>query len=309
MMGALLPSLAEAWLPAFILAAGLTLGALMTLAIGHLLRESWLAPLRPPLAAMALGAPILLPLATPLLVAMPMLYPRDTGWFETNLFLLRSLMVLLLWAALGRVLARETARRRTAGIALLALTLSGAIAMDDWAVSRDPAWISSLQGLSLLVGHLSSAMALAVLLTLHRITPDDEVRTGVERAMLSLGLAILWMWFTQFVVVYAADLPEEAAWYVRRSSGAWPWLKLGIALPALLAAIALAIVPQWRFWRLVAVSVLLLLQHVAHVIWVVRPDATVCCDGTAALADALIGLLVAACMVVAWRHAARRMPA
>ena len=66
---------AEAWLPAYLLAAGLTLGALVALALGHLLGEAWLAPLRPSLAAMARAAPVLLILALPLLLAAPVLYP------------------------------------------------------------------------------------------------------------------------------------------------------------------------------------------------------------------------------------------
>lgn len=306
---------AEAWLPAFLLAAGLTLGALVVLALGHLLGEAWLGPLRPPLAAMARSAPVLLPLALPLLLTAPVLYPwaaampQATGWYAPDAFRLRSLAVLLLWTGLGRLLARPQVRGRSAGGALLLLVLTGALAMEDWALSRDHAWTGSLQGLALLVEQAGAAMALATLLALRRDMPDEEARTGLERALLTFAMATLWLWFVQYVVVYAANLPREAAWYLRRSEGPWGWVKAGIAVPALLAAIGLALVPQWRRWRLAAVSALLLVQHLAHLAWVVRPDAALTGNATPVLADALVPGAVALAVALAWRRAGRLAPA
>jgi hypothetical protein len=309
MAGLLLP-LAEAWLPAFLLAAGLTLGAMVALALGHLLAEAWLAPLRPPLAAMARAAPLLLPLALPLLSAMSALYPwasgaEPGGWYRPWPFALRSLAGLLLWVGLGWVLSRSEPRRRTAAAALVLLVLSGALLMEDWALSRDQAWTGSLQGLALVMGQVSAAVAVATLLALRRGLPDKAARMGLERALLTLGMMTLWLWFVQYVVVYAANLPPEAAWYLRRAQGPWAWLKLGIALPALMGAIGLALVPQWARWRLVAVCLLMLAQHVAHLAWLVRPDAALAGGATSGWADALILSLVLLALALAWRRPAR----
>ncbi|MBX9753083.1 MAG: hypothetical protein K5Q68_26085 [Roseococcus sp.] len=313
MAGLILP-LAEAWLPAFLLAAGLTLGALVALALGHLLAEAWLQPLRPPLAAMARAAPVLLLLALPLLLAMPALYPwaaapepRDwsLGWYQPLPFGLRSLAGLLLWSGLGWVLARPEPRRRTAGAALILLVLSGALLMEDWALSRDQCWTGSLQGLALVIEQIGAAIALAALLALRQGMPEDAARMGLERALLTLGMMTLWLWFVQYVVVYAANLPQEAAWYLRRADGLWGWVKLAVALPALLGAIGLALVPQWARWRLVAVCLLLLVQHVAHLAWVVRPDAALVGGVTSGWADALVSALVLLPLVLAWRLSRR----
>ncbi|RYJ00373.1 MAG: hypothetical protein EON47_14020 [Acetobacteraceae bacterium] len=297
-------------MPGFLLAAGLTLGALVALALGHLLGEAWLAPLRPPLAAMARAAPVLLPLALPLLLAVPALYPwaaapDASGWYQPDVFRLRGLAVLLLWAWLGWLLARPVVRGRTAGAALLLLVLTGSLAMEDWALSRDQAWTGSLQGLALLVEQAGTAIALATLLALRHGLPDEDARTGLERALLTFGLATLWLWFVQYIVVYAGNLPHEAAWYLRRSVGAWGWVKLGLALPALLAAIGLALVPQWRPWRLAAVGGLLVAQHLAHLAWVVRPDAALSGGATPVLADALVAGFIALAVAAAWRRGAR----
>ena len=316
MMTNLLPALAEAWLPAFILAVGLTLGALVALALGHLLREAWLAPLHAPLSAMARAAPVLLPLALPLLLAAAALYPwaatPEAGWYDPAVFRWRSLGFLVLWVALGRLLARDHVPARWAGAALMALVLTGAVALEDWALSRDQGWTASLQGLALLVEQVAVALALSTLLVLRGGLPNAGeqalgARSGLERALLVFAIATLWLWFLQFIVVYAANLPQEAAWYLRRSQGGWGWLKVGIALPALLAAIGLALVPLWRDWRLAVVCGLLVAQPLAHLAWVVRPDAALAGGATAAVADVLVFALMAAAMALAvalgWRRA------
>jgi len=104
---------------------------------------------------------------------------------------------------------------------------------------------------------------------------------------------VLWLWFIQFVVVWMADRPEESAWFLRRL-GNWRWVQLGLALPALLLAIALAAPPDHGRWRMTAVCLLLLAQHVAHLWWVVRPDAPV------ATPAPWLDLLVAGGLGFAW---------
>jgi len=297
----------EAWLLLFLLAAGLGLGGALALALGLLLREHWLGPLHPGLAALARWATLLaLLLAVPMGWFAPALWPwagdgwRE-GWYAPGFVHLRSLALLAAWAALGWWLAAGGGRRR-AGLALGALVLTGAVAMEDWALSRDPAWTGSVQGLALVTEQAAAALALAALAALRRGEPrEPEARTGLERALLSLALAVLWLWFTQFLVVYAADIPAEAAWYLRRADGFWGALKAFVALPALLAAIALAIVPQWANWRIAAVSALMVLGHLAHLLWVVRPEAA---PGAASPLFDLAALALAAALTsLAFRQA------
>lgn len=300
-------ALAETWLLAFLLVTGFGLGAALALALGRLLSENWLEALHPPLAALARFAlPAGLLLALPMGLFAPMLWPWGgphieagprAAWYAPGFVHLRSLALLALWTALAWWVAAGGTRRR-GGIALAALLLTGAVAMEDWALSRDPGWTGSIQGVALLAQMLAAALGVATLAVLRRAEPRDaEARTGLERALLSLALAVLWLWFTQFLVVYAADIPAEAAWYMRRGEGSWGVLKSGVALPALLLAIALAILPQWGGWRFGAVSALLVVNHLAHLVWLVRPEAA---PGTASplLDAAALALSVGLAMLV-----------
>jgi hypothetical protein len=277
------PLLAEAWLAGFLLWTLLGVGAIGVLATGHLLREEWLDPVRPPLEAAARSLPLLALMALPVLWAVEQLYPwmPDQSTPPDGLralllqplgFRLRATGYLLVWAVLGWRLARPGPHPGLSALALALLLPTVTMAGFDWVLSRDTAWYASLQGFSLWVQGLAAALAAAILAA--RPHPDSDGLPGLERALLTLGLAVLWLWFTQFIVVWMADLPEESAWYLRRLDD-WGWVQLGLALPALLLAIGLAAPPDHGRWRMRAVCCLLLVQYGAHLWWVVRPDAPV----------------------------------
>jgi len=300
-------ALAEAWLLGFLLAATLGAGALAVFSAGILLQERWVEPLRPVLGAAAGAAWLLIPFALPLLPVLDRLYPWTDG-AKAIAVPAAGAAILALWALLGRLLARPAPTRWRAGAALLLVALSAAIGFEDWALSRDPGWVGSLHGIALMVGGAAAVLSLAVL---GRGEPKDlTARTGLERALLTLGIFALWLWFVQFLTVWAADLPAEAAWYLRRQEGGWFWLKAAVAVPALLGAIALSALPQWRPWRMRLVCALLVVQHAALVLWTVRPDAPLA-PGAAlgqpsAVADVIVIGLLGIVLLLAGRAARRR---
>ncbi|WP_458094583.1 hypothetical protein [Roseomonas sp. WA12] len=296
---------AEAWLLAFLLAATLGAGALAVLAAGILMQEAWVDPLRPVLVPVVRMTWLLPVLALPLAAMAGELYPW--GGRKALAVGLASAAILLLWAGIGRVLARPGASRAVAGLCLMLVLLSSTIGLEDWALSRDPGWTGSLLGLALFAGGAAASLSLAVLL---RGCPEtDAARTGMERALLTLGVLMLWLWFVQFLTVWAADLPPEAAWYLRRQEGAWLWVKVAVAAPALMGALALAVVPQWRPWRMRIVCGLLILGHGALLVWTVRPDAALA-PGAArgepqGWLDAIVIVAVALAVLLAARVASR----
>jgi hypothetical protein len=104
--------------------------------------------------------------------------------------------------------------------------------------------------------------------------------------LLTLALLTLWIWFVQFVIVWLGNLPHEARWYLLRADSLW--LLVGIALPALLAAVFILAPPGFGRRTMIAGSALLLLQHVAHVLWLLNIPLT------------LPGILVAGGLLTVW---------
>ena len=274
------PAVLEAWLLGFILLAGVSAGALALLLTGHILGEAWLQPIRAELEAVADLMPMVAVLAVPVLVYPGALYGwvgGDTGtadrdWLDAEFFAVRSYIYLAVWIAVASLAKRRHRLPLASGIGLVILVPSVSLFALDWLASREPDWISGLYGPAFAVSQLLAAMSLGLLLTLIRPGRPNRVEAESLRvAVLALALLTLWTWFTQFVIVWMADLPPESAWYLRRS-GSWLVLQY-CAIPALLVAIVMLVPPHAGPLRLVVIAGLLLVQHFVHLVWLIRPIA------------------------------------
>jgi hypothetical protein len=294
------PAVLEAWLLGIILLAGVSVGALALLLTGHILGEAWLQPIRAELEAIADLVPMVAILALPILANPGALYRwvgGDTGtadrdWLNPEFFVLRSVLYLAIWIAIASLAKRRDRLPVASGIGIVILIPSVSLFALDWLASREPDWISGLYGPAFAVSQLLAAMGLGLLLTL--IRPGHPGRVAVESlrtALLALALLTLWTWFSQFVIVWMADLPPEAAWYLLRAG---PWLVLQyIAVPGLLVAIVLLVPPHAGPLRLMVIAGLLLVQHFAHLIWLIRPTAM-------HTVPALVDIAVLAVLVGLW---------
>ena len=274
----------ETWLFSFVVLAGLVVGSLGLLMIGHLMNEEWLRPIRSEAEAAALTTALLPILALPLAFRLPDLYPWASAdaielphpraaFLSPIPFLARGGSYLAVWIALGLwlVLTRRPERASAIGLALLAPTAT--FAANDWVLSREPQWWSSLFGFSFVLSQLLGALAGAILISLLRPEHPTAARMqSLERALLTLALLVLWVWFVHFLIVWLANLPHEAAWYLQRAQAPWFQLLILVAIPALVAAIAILAPPGFGRRTMIAGSALLLIHHAAHMIWLIRPE-------------------------------------
>ena len=127
--------------------------------------------------------------------------------------------------------------RRTVLAAPLAvffvLTLTGAAT--DWVMSLEEFWFSTIYGLLVTVGCALSAMAAGTLFLVFVHRRDDyaamlPLRQWRDMGNLLLTMVILWayMSFSQFLIIWSGNLPEEIVYYVKRREGTW--LTVGTAL-------------------------------------------------------------------------------
>jgi len=86
---------------------------------------------------------------------------------------------------------------------------------------------------------------------------------------------MLWAYlaFTQFLIIWAEDLPAEIGWYVARSTPAWKWVAIGVlvlqfAVPAA-AMLFRAFKSDPR--RLGGLCGVVLAAHWAELLWLVQP--------------------------------------
>ena len=112
------------------------------------------------------------------------------------------------------------------GLVVYAITMSAAAIY--WVMSLDPTWYSSVYGLLFLVGQIYSVLALSIIvvISLSKAEPFKTILRQTEQhdlgkftfafVMLNIYLA-----FSQFLIIWSGNLPEEIPWYLDRIRGHW----------------------------------------------------------------------------------------
>jgi hypothetical protein len=98
----------------------------------------------------------------------------------------------------------------------------------DWVMTLDPHWYSTIWGLLFLVGWGLSCLAfvIALLAWLSDLPPMNRIvgsRHFHDLGKLMLALVMVWAYFnfSQLLIIWSGNLPEETPWYLKRMSGAW----------------------------------------------------------------------------------------
>jgi hypothetical protein len=218
---------------------GALLGGLANVWLHQLTGGAWGETIRPPLLRAARWLPLACLLFLPVLAGMQLLYPwagahvpePDTPfrrwWFTPGLFVVRSVAYLALWSVLAWIETR--ARRRSAGraaVCLLVYGVSVSLAATDWIMSLQPEWYSSVFGWLAATGQMLTGLALAVLL----IDREAARKRLPDLGNLLMMYVLTWAYlaYVQFLIIWAADLPREIAWYLRRDTPVWHAVAWGL---------------------------------------------------------------------------------
>ena len=223
------------YLVGWLVLVSLPLGALPALMIAELLRQpgsrdpepAMLAPLRLMLA----GLPLLALLALPILLMPGSFFgwvasshaPGSASyhgfaarWFTPAFFAGRGIVSLVVWLALATafvVPGRSTRVRRAIAITGLPVHLViGTLAAFDWVMSLDPSSVSSAYGVIVISAQIALAVTVALLLSY----PRGRVRYLEVVALLTTVALATYLQFSQYLVVWSANLPSEIVWYQTR---------------------------------------------------------------------------------------------
>ena len=212
---------------------------------------------------------------------------------------------------------RPTIRMRTlSGPGVVIYPLTGTFAFVDWVMSIEPEWFSTIYLVIILAGQVLSAFAFVTLL-LFCFRDDAPFRGVVSRTHfhhlgnLLLTFVIFWTYvsFSQLLIIYSGNLPQEINWYMHRIAGGWKWIVGTLALFNFFLPFFLLLfrVMKQKPIRLAVIAALIFCAHAVEVYWLVEP--TFCptawqihwLDFTACLGIGGLLLGVFACIVK--RHA------
>ena len=284
--------LLHGWLAALLLLLGPTLGAVMLLALHELTGGAWGMVLRRSAAASArrLGW-LLIPALLPVLIGVARLYPwaqpgaaddpllvHRAPWLSWEPVLLRAGLYLLVWVAGGLLLGRGRpgARSGLASAVGILFVLTIGLACVDWVVALERSFYTSVLGLDLVVmSGLGGLATFVLLLPLVEPAPTPSVRRDLGNLLLAMQALHVYLQFSQFLIVYSGDQPQEIAWYLTRTTRGWSTLAWVVVLGhyALPLACLLPRAVKRHQARLGAVCALILVGHLVEAWWWVLPAA------------------------------------
>jgi hypothetical protein len=297
------------YLDAWTFVTGLSIGALILLMVGHTAKAAWMVVTRRWTEALASALPVSLVLFVPIFFTLPRVYPwaapsegvgeppspsgaRD-GYFEPRLFVVRTLLYFVVFITLGSALTAwsrkndteprlDRVRRMRAwsagGLPVVALALTWGCV--DWTMSLTPAWTSTIYGLYWFSGAFVGAIGLScILLHFARVSPRLRLAVTGDHALalgrLLFAMTCFWayMAFSQLLVIWIADLPEEVPFYVARTTGSWTVVTYGLVIGHfVLPFFALLNRRAKRSTAyLAAVGAWMLTMHFVDVAWLVLP--------------------------------------
>jgi hypothetical protein len=298
----------EAYLVAFCFFLTISLGGLFFVLLQHLTRAGWSVAVRRLAEGLASNLPLLAVLALPLVAGLHHLYhwshaevvaadpllAAKSGYLSPVFFIARLAGYFAIWIALARFLvARSTSqdssgdpdltrrmeRLSAPGMVLFALSLN--FASFDLLMSLDPHWFSTIFGVYVFAGCVVASVASLILIAVWlqargRLAFTVTVEHYHDLGKLLFAFVVFWAYiaFSQYMLIWYANLPEETGWYLRRQSGGWAGLGLALLFGHFLLPFV-ALLPRYlkRRPQLLAVAAgWLLLMHWLDLNWLVMPE-------------------------------------
>jgi hypothetical protein len=164
---------------------------------------------------------------------------------------------------------------------LIVFMLTTTFAFVDWVMSLEPHWFSTIYGAMIVIGHVLEAFALviALVIVLARHAPlIDYVKPQHLHDLGNMMFAFMVLWaylsFSQFLIIWAGNLPEEIPWYLRRLNGGWGWVALVTVIFHFAVPVVVLLMRGVKRQpeRLLRVCLLLIVVRLINVYWTVEPS-------------------------------------
>ena len=297
-------SFARAWLMAFVLWWEVAIGCLALACIWRMTGGAWGFVSRPFFEAGVRTLPLMALAFVPIALNLDRIYPwHQTGYLaahehtenrqlylEESFFLWRAAGYFAIWMFFGLILTwsrrvDEFGRPvrmlgRAAGLGAAFLLLSASFAAFDWIMSLTPFWHSTMFGALVAIGGVLSGMALVVASVTRILGAPLAPEVSPRQVLNDLGnllMAFVMVWayfsFSQYLIIWSGNLPEEAAWYTQRNQGGWEAMAIALGVLHFAVPFVTLLSRDVKRWpnRLGAVAVYLLVIHYVEIFWLIKP--------------------------------------
>jgi hypothetical protein len=254
--------LLETYLVSFSLLLALTLGALFFVMLQHITRAGWSVVVRRIAEAIARNVWLMAVLAIPVVLGMHHLYhwshvegaahdpliAGKGGFLNPTFFTIRLVIYFLIWGVLAWFFHRTSTRQdasfdpklttrmeRAAGPGLVLFALSANFAAFDLLMSLDPHWFSTIYGVYFFAVSVVCFFAVMPIILVGLQWKGVLARSVTVEHFHDLGkllftFNVFWAYiaFSQYMLIWYGNIPEETEWYLKRQNGDWAWVSLAL---------------------------------------------------------------------------------
>jgi hypothetical protein len=297
-----------AYLHSWVYFASLSLGALFFVMVLHVSRAGWGVLMRRVGEGFAAGIAVMVVLFVPLLFGLGHLYPwidpgvaaedylvaKKISYLNLPFLMVRLVIYFAFWILAAWLFLRTSARQdstgdpklsvrleRTSAPFLLLYALTVTFASFDLLMALDARWYSTIFGVYFFSGAVLGWFALMplaffVLQSRGILTRSVSAEHYHDIGKFMFGFVVFWAYiaFSQYMLIWYGNLPDETDWYLRRQTGGWAWIGLALVfghfvIPFLfLLPRAVKRNPGW----LTAAGILLLAMHWVDLYYVIMPE-------------------------------------
>lgn len=246
-----------AWLLVAYYVLGIGLAGLCFLAVHYTTGSTWSVAIRRVPEALAGTLILAVAMMAVLFVVHPQLYPWTTDaalatgtdralafkrmWLSRPFFLVRAGIYSAIWLFFAAAIRRRSCRQDQDGdprwtranvrlsaafLAMFGITVT--LASFDWLMSLEHHWFSTVYGVYSFAGLFESGLAAIILvaLWLERSGPlagvlNQNHRHDLGKLLFAFSVFWAYIWFSQYMLIWYTNIPEEAAYFVRRENGGW----------------------------------------------------------------------------------------
>jgi hypothetical protein len=285
----------------------LTLGCLAGVMAHNLTGGDWGEATRRQLEAGMRMLPLMALFIVPILFGVPKIYEwanpehlahsavlqQKASYLNQPFFIARIICYFVIWLSLAHLLYKGSGEldrnpslaivrrlENISGPGVVIYFLTSTFASFDLVMSLEPDWYSTLYGLFFIVcqGLAMLTFMIGVTTWLSRHEPLSRVATEKhfhDLGKLTHGFVVFWTYamFSQFVIMWSGNLPEEIVWYLHRSAGGWKTVAIGLVIFHFIVPFFLLLVRNNKMRKntLVKIAGLILFMRFIDLYWWILP--------------------------------------
>jgi hypothetical protein len=296
------------YLVGFLFSTMIALGAMFFVMVQYLTGSAWSVPMRRFMESMMVtipvGALLFIPIAFGIhnlyewshteVVAKDHILQGKAGYLNPQWFTIRAGIYFLIWTVWALAIYRASTKQdrtksleqmhtasRWSAPGLLFVFLSVSLAAFDWIMSLDPHWYSTIFGIYVFAGGGWSFFAALTLicLGLRQAGILDRVITVEhyhDMGKWMFALTVFWSYiaFSQYLLIWYGNLPEETIFFKHRMEGSWGGMSLLLLLGHFILPF-IVLLPRRNKRNLkvlLAISVWILLIQYVDLYWLIMPN-------------------------------------